>query len=250
MLRSVKTIEGFHLEATDAEIGHVSDVLFEDDSWAVRYVEVETGGWIPGRRVLLAPQSLGPLEWDRKRLDVRLTKAQVEAAPNSLTDLPVSRQEEMALHEHYGWELYWPDVAGEPFGGPPLLAAEPPASAEAASAPEAGDPHLRSAREVVGYVVVATDGDAGHLADLLIDEDTWTIAAMLVRLGHLFGRHTHLCSLDWVRSIDWAEGALHLGVPAARVERAPRYEPGAADSRRHEAELRDDFRGLDADREG
>src|SRR5262245_52534084 len=121
MLRSVKTIEGFHLEATDGEIGHASDILFEDDSWAVRYVEVDTGGWIPGRRVLLAPQSLGPLEWDRKRLDVRLTRAQVEAAPNSLTDLPVSRQEEMALHEHYGWDLYWPDAAGEPWGGPPLL---------------------------------------------------------------------------------------------------------------------------------
>ena len=44
---------GYHIEATDGEIGHVEDFLVEDSSWAIRYMIVDTRNWWPGRKVLV-----------------------------------------------------------------------------------------------------------------------------------------------------------------------------------------------------
>jgi PRC-barrel domain len=64
MLKNIKDIYGTKLTATDGEIGHVKDFYFDDKSWAVRYLVVDTGSWLPGRLVLLAPQAFdgfGPI---------------------------------------------------------------------------------------------------------------------------------------------------------------------------------------------
>ena len=57
MLHKTSKIIGFHLVATDGEIGHVDDVLV-DEQWNVRYLVVDTSNWIGGRSVLLAPAAL------------------------------------------------------------------------------------------------------------------------------------------------------------------------------------------------
>jgi hypothetical protein len=49
MRRSLKEIIGYSMGATDGEIGHVSDFLFDDHEWTVRYLVASTGTWLPGR---------------------------------------------------------------------------------------------------------------------------------------------------------------------------------------------------------
>ncbi len=49
MLRSMKDLHGFAIHASDGDIGRVADCLFDDDRWAVRYLVVDTGGWLSGR---------------------------------------------------------------------------------------------------------------------------------------------------------------------------------------------------------
>ena len=54
MLRSFAHLRGFTIQASDGEIGSLRDVYFDDRSTLVRYFVVDTGTWLPGRRVLLA----------------------------------------------------------------------------------------------------------------------------------------------------------------------------------------------------
>ncbi len=107
MLRSMKALHGFTIGATDGDIGTVHDGYFDDVSYTVRYVVVETGGWLSGRKVLLSPIAVRAIDWAQKRLMAALTKAQVAESPPIDTEKPVSRQHETAYHGYYGYTPYW-----------------------------------------------------------------------------------------------------------------------------------------------
>jgi hypothetical protein len=81
--------------ASDGQLGTVSDFLFDDASWLIRWLVVDTGNWLSGRKVLLPPSVLGHLDESESRFFVRLTKQQVRESPAIDTDQPVSRQTEI-----------------------------------------------------------------------------------------------------------------------------------------------------------
>ena len=49
MIRSARGLHKFAIVATDGPIGAIDDFLFDDERWAIRYVVVDTGRWLPGR---------------------------------------------------------------------------------------------------------------------------------------------------------------------------------------------------------
>jgi hypothetical protein len=103
MLRNVTHLKGFAIRARDGEIGTVEQFYFDDETWAIRYLVVNTGGWLPGRLVLVSPMALRQAEWQSKRLDVALTKKQIEDSPHIDTHKPVSRQHEAVYLGYYGY---------------------------------------------------------------------------------------------------------------------------------------------------
>ena len=107
MLRDVKNLEGYAIGATDGELGTVKDLYFDDEQWVIRYLVVETGGWLSGRRVLISPSAVHGVAWDKHKIDVRLTRQQVRGSPSIDTNKPVSRQHEMTFYDYYGYPYYW-----------------------------------------------------------------------------------------------------------------------------------------------
>src|SRR5579863_8030871 len=117
MLTNNRDLKGLVIRATDGEIGTVDQLYFDDEIWAIRYLTVETGGWLDGRPVLISPFSIVNVDWPAKRLDVALTKRQVENSPDINTHQPVSRQHEAAYLGYYGYGNYWggPNAWGPAF---------------------------------------------------------------------------------------------------------------------------------------
>jgi len=74
MLRSLKDLEGYAVNATDGDIGHVADFLLDDERWIVRYLVVETGGFFSGRRVLITPISFRQVDWSTRSFHLALTR--------------------------------------------------------------------------------------------------------------------------------------------------------------------------------
>ena len=107
MLQNTKHLKGFVIRATDGDLGTVNELYFDDESWAIRYLTVETGGWLEDRQVLISPYSIKGVDWQGKRLDVALTKKQVENSPDINTHMPVSRQEEATYLGYYQYPYYW-----------------------------------------------------------------------------------------------------------------------------------------------
>ena len=54
MLTNASSITGYAIAASDGDLGTVSDFLFDDTSWLVRWLVVDTSHWLSGRKVLVA----------------------------------------------------------------------------------------------------------------------------------------------------------------------------------------------------
>jgi hypothetical protein len=121
MLRSIKQLYGNKLGASDGDIGHVKDFYFDDQSWAIRYLVVDTGTWLPGRQVLLTPHSLGRLDQAERTLRVNLTRKQIEDSPSIEAHKPVSRQYEQEYYRYFGWPYYWKGSGLWGLSGFPIL---------------------------------------------------------------------------------------------------------------------------------
>src|SRR5581483_8288863 len=107
MLRRIRSLPGLPIVATDGEIGKLKDVYFDDLHWAVRYLVVDTGGWLAGRKVLISPYSVSRIDWEGGGVELRLRKQQVQDSPDIDTDKPVSRQYETDFMRYYGYPDYW-----------------------------------------------------------------------------------------------------------------------------------------------
>src|SRR5205085_8175358 len=94
MLNSISRIKGSALAASDGEIGHVREVFFDDQSWTIRYLVVDTGGWLSGRNVLISPYSVQQPLRPGQPIEVALSRQQVKDSPDIDTHQPVSRRAE------------------------------------------------------------------------------------------------------------------------------------------------------------
>ena len=78
MLHKFSKVRGYHLHAIDGEIGHVDDFLLDESTWALRYLVVDTSNWIGGKQVLVSPQVIAGVDPERERIEVALTRDQIE----------------------------------------------------------------------------------------------------------------------------------------------------------------------------
>lgn len=240
MFKQLRDLEGFRLAAEDGEIGHVTDVYFEDDSWAVRYFVVATGSWLFGKKVLISPNSMEAIRWEKECIKVSLTTEQVRNSPDIDTDRPISRQQEAEYHLYYNFPPYWGGVALWGRYDQPGGDVEPEDSQAAEQVRDYGaqwDSHLRSAHEVRGYRVVAVDGQVGHLDDFLLDPQTWAIRYLVVNTGNILKKHEVLFMPKRVDRIIWAEATVKVNASRQLIETAPEYERAHEIDRAHEEAL-------------
>jgi len=245
MMLELSNLQRYHLECRDGAIGKVKDVFFDDEAWNVRYVVVDTGGWLTGRRVLLSPTALVPEAIGNDKIPVDLTKSQIEHSPGIEADLPVSEQFQRELHMHYGWQPYW-GIAPYSMAGvmpPPLDASVTgPIDDPAADDAPRGDPHLHSADHVKGYDIDARDGTIGHVSDFLIDLGNWSIGAVLVDTRNWLPGRTVIVPAGVVDRVRWGNRKVSVQVDRETIKGAPDFDPTVPLTPEFERRLADHFR--------
>lgn len=80
MLHKLVRLKGFHIVATDGEIGHLDDVLV-DERMNIRHVVVDTSNWPGGSSVLIPPSAVVQIDSPNKKIRVSLTRDQVAQSP-------------------------------------------------------------------------------------------------------------------------------------------------------------------------
>ena len=222
MLIAAKSIYKCSIAGTDGTVGTVKDLLFDGQSWEVRYFDIDTGRWLPGRRVILSPKVIRAVDYAGQKLATPLTREQVKNSPPLESDLPVSRRKEIELADYYSWGVYWANIK----------AIQEDIDAE-------GDPNLRSARAVSGYRIQATDGEIGHVDDFIIDDETleqgsWGIRYLVIVNRNWLPDRAVLIPPLWAESIDWEAQHVHIDLTREMIENSPEYDPDAPINRQYE----------------
>ncbi len=251
MLRSVKQLHDSRINATDDQIGHVKEAYFDDDVWTIRYLVVDTGTWLTGRKVLISPYSIKTPLTEGKLIDVTLTREQVRNSPDIDTHQPVSRRHERDYMRYYGYPSYWetggvwgtldyrifPKVAD--WKRDALAAGhERPHERSPDADGEGEDSRLRATAEVAGYDIQASDGSIGHVGDFIFDDESWTIRYLVVDTVNWWpGGRKVLIATHWIDSIDWEQRKVFTSLSRERVKSSPEYDPSALLDRQYEEML-------------
>jgi len=77
-LRSTHAVTGYHIQASDGPIGHVTGFMVDDKSWAIRELVVESGHWYSGKEILISPSKIDRISYDESKVFVTVTKADIQ----------------------------------------------------------------------------------------------------------------------------------------------------------------------------
>jgi sporulation protein YlmC with PRC-barrel domain len=92
VLHKTSELRGYHIHASDGEIGHVDDFLIDDVGRAVQYLVVDTSNWIGGRSVLISTTAIARIDSPAKKIHVTLTRGAIKAGP-SVDEAPIDPAE-------------------------------------------------------------------------------------------------------------------------------------------------------------
>jgi uncharacterized protein YrrD len=112
-LRSTHDVSGHSIQATDGEIGHVDDFIIDDETWAIRYLIIDTQKWLPGKKVLVSPLWIERVGWTDSTVFVNLTREAVRQSPEYTEGSLPTRDYEAGLHRHYNRHGYWDDESAD-----------------------------------------------------------------------------------------------------------------------------------------
>ena len=207
-------IAGMPVHASDGDIGTIKDVVFDPQSWTVRYLEVSTG-WLFGRDVLIPVDKVKSIEAPEGAVTFDLTKEEIEKSPPAEPARPVDRSYEGRLMGYYGLSPYW--AAPPEMGVPPQalpVGQRPPEASQASQAPE-----LLFAGDIDGYELDAQGERVGTVRDVLVDLDTWKITSLMADLGGLFTRDSATIGTAPITGIDVENRIVHVSMPKETVDR-------------------------------
>ncbi|HEY1755301.1 MAG TPA: hypothetical protein VGG72_07885 [Bryobacteraceae bacterium] len=185
MLRNLSDMLGYYIAATDGVQGTVQDFLFDDESWVVHYLVAETASPLGKRKALILPFVAGRPDRSLRQLPVLLTSEQIRTSPPLEADMPIARQYETGM--------------------------KMPGS------------HLRSMREVLGYHVHTTGGEAGRIKDFIIEDILWGVHHIVVELNR--PDRSILLSPESIRSMSWPGKAAWVNLSLHELEALPDFDP-------------------------
>lgn len=236
-LRKAKDLRQSTIHAVDGEIGKPEEFYFDDSTWSVRYLIINTGSWLLGRRVLIAPVVIIDIDDSTNTIKISLTQEQVRNSPPVDTKKPISRQYEEEYYRYYQWAPYWgAGVAAEPYPPPPRGIARS-LDEDEVSTRDIRQTHLRSSDEVTNYYIEARDGEIGHVEELIVDDQDWIVGYFEVDTRNWWPGKKVLVSRTWIDDIDWLERKVRVNLERRVIQSAPEYNPSEIISRDYELKL-------------
>ncbi len=105
-LRSLRELAGYRIEALDGDIGHIGDLVIDDQRWAIPFVVIDTRNWWPGTHVMVpSGEILGMSRADRI-VFVSLSRQVIQGSPEFDPAIAISAEYRSRLDAYYS-HLCW-----------------------------------------------------------------------------------------------------------------------------------------------
>lgn len=237
MLRKLKNLEGFSIHGRDADLGKAKDFYFDQHRFVLRYIVVDTGGWLKHEQTLISTDAFEKINYENKEILVDLSTEELEEGPGIDKNKPVSKVMEEKVVKHFDWPLYW--TAPHPSDGPAIQAGnamreklfkfDELTDEEKQAEEEEIESNLRSLNEIRGYHIQAQDKEFGHLEDLFVDEENWMIRYLLIDTRNILPGKDVLIAPEWIRNISWNKEKIYVNKTKEEIKNAPEYKEEKSD---------------------
>jgi sporulation protein YlmC with PRC-barrel domain len=102
-LRSFNEIKGYHIQASDGTLGHIEDIIIDDQDWQIVYVIVDTSNWLPwSKKVLIGTSRMDEISYVNQQVKINLSIESIKSAPEFDPSKPVNVEYEKQLYDYYG----------------------------------------------------------------------------------------------------------------------------------------------------
>jgi len=219
MLQRLRDLEGEKVRGIDGDIGHISEFLFDMNTWHIRYAVVDVGPLVFHHKVLIFPDAFNGQSDDR--FSVQLTREQIQNSPDINTDKPMSLAQEEGLFKYFGWAPYWQnDYDLSAPGAMPLGIYN---NSVLESRGDDLKKNLKDTRQVRGYHVRAENAEAGEVDDLICETSDWTVPFVLIDVGNFFHGKKVLLPAKHITNISWTNHEVQCEVSADTVFNGKEY---------------------------
>jgi hypothetical protein len=236
----VRRVEDFAVRSSEGKIvGKVSDFLFDDLSWIIRYLVIDTSKTLGRQQVVVLTLSIAHIDWENRVIPVNLTTHNVKESPEIPAGTPIPRQIEQKIYQYYGRTPYW--GAGTSLGAQAI--------ADIVNNQKGGlvdkltknvfDSHLRSIQALSMFKMASSTGEIGRIVDFLTESNIWFIRYLVIERSD---RSHVLFSPQWIQEVNWPDEMMVTELNRGLIEKMPSYEYGTPVSRTFEEEL---FRHFD-----
>lgn len=219
MLCTTNTLRGLAVRTLDGVLGNVLGVYFDDSSWTIRYLTISTGDLLADQLMLISVFSILNIDWQDRRLDISLSSSQVMEGPSIDSFDGDSRQNEAAYLGSYGYPFYWEAPSPIHINSTPI-----PAS-------------LRDSTVITGYRIEASDGEIGHVSQLVFDDSSWVIHYLEVSTTNWWPGKKVLLAPAWVERISWLDSRVFIAASRDAIKTCPEYSDSAPISRDYEDQI-------------
>lgn len=224
MKQILSKVIGITVETKDGKTGKVKDLLFDEKSWTIRYLEADFGNLFASQKVLIPKVFFSVPEWDKGNLLLDLTEAEIGKCPKLNEYQPVSRKYEEELYKHYSIQPYWEGAYMGSMGGiaPPRSIQKTDKHVKESEL----DTILRSFNEVEGYHIKALDGKMGHIEDIIADDENWQITYVVIDTKNwLPWSKKVLIAIEWMESISYVEREVKVKLKVDSIKDSPEFNP-------------------------
>lgn len=227
MKLSLDNIINCQLQCQDGAEGYVKDFLFDQNTWKIQYAEVDIGGILTDKKLLVPVGFINKWNLENRALNLNIKKSQLESCPTIDKKLPISRKYEQELHDHYQEVPYWnkstaPSVAMPMEAFPPRPINTPDMDIEE----DELDTQLRSFREIRGYHIKANDGEIGHVEDAIMDGIDRQIVYLIIDTSNWLPLSKRvLISVNWMNEISYKSQSVSIDMDRDAIKDAPEFDP-------------------------
>jgi len=105
-LRSYKEVKGYHIRTKEEKLGHVDDLIIDDEDWQIVYMVVEFTSWLPmSKKVLISIEWLEEISYVDNEIKISMTPEKLKKAPQYNPDIVLNQEEEKKLYDFYSWGM-------------------------------------------------------------------------------------------------------------------------------------------------
>jgi len=225
MLIRLSDLKDYQVQALDGDVGRVDDVYFYRGEWQIRYLLLAASYEPTDRRVMVPTSNVKEIRPDQHVLILDLTSSQVRESPDVGISQPVSRQDEIELHQYYGWPVDWLEEQHEVM--PLEESSDQSQEDETRDAEGEEEVELQSGSEIIGlFQVRSNDAEIGEVTECIIDDDDWTLQFIGAKLTGS-PESNILLTTDIIDQVDWVDADIYVDATREVVAASPAIDPSA-----------------------